>query len=365
MNFDVVTIGSITIDYYIPFNKLLKFNHKDFFSLELGDKILIEDYYEELGGGSSNTALAFKKLNLNTSLISKIGDDFEGKKILDYLKKYDLNFSGKILKGKSAFSIVLENKNDRTIIAFKGVVEDPLKNIVLPKSNFYYFTSPSKKGLKTYVEYFKKIKNKINKNKNSKKDNKKNNKKTKYSFDIVFNPSSYITNLGLNNSFLKQLLFYSDIVILNKDELLKLYGKNSTAKNSKSDNGKVKNENKNSNVSFKLVEKIVDIVHSLNTDIVVVTDGSNDIFVSCKSTNEKYLVKPWKIKVKETTGAGDAFGSTFAAILYKKQNLLEAVKYALINSENVIKSIGPKKGLLSLRELNKKSKMLKLNYKKL
>ncbi len=344
-NFDVVSIGSVTLDIFIPYDKVVSFNHHDYFSLELGDKILIKKFYEDLGGGSSNVALAFKLLNLNSSFVSKVGDDFNGKKILSLIKKYNLNFSGKIVKGNSAFSIILEGKNDRSIIVYKGVVEDPLKNIVLPKSNFYYFTSPSKDGFKTYIEYFKSLKRNYKNYKSSK----------KYDFKIVFNPSSYITNLGLNNKFLKELLYYSDIVILNKDELFSLYSKNKN---------KTKSNTKSLKKNFKVEEEIVNIIHSLNTDIVVVTDGKNDIFVSCKSTNEKYFVTPFKVKVKDSTGAGDAFGSTFAAILYKKQDLLEAVKFALLNSQNVIKYFGAKKGLLSLKELEEKSKKVKLKYRK-
>ncbi len=337
--FDAVSIGSVTLDIFIPYNKIVSFNHHDFFSLELGDKILVDDFFYDLGGGASNVALSFKLLNLNSSFVSKVGNDFFGKKIFSLIKDYNLNFSGKIVKGNSAFSIILEGKKDRSIIAFKGVVEDPLKNIILPKSNFYYFTSPSKKGFKTYIEYFKSLKK--NYVKNSSSSNKK------YDFKIVFNPSSYITNLGLNNTFLKQLLFYSDIVILNKEELFSLF----------------KKKNVKSNKTFSFEKNIVDIIHSLNTDIVVVTDGKNDIFVSCKSTGEKYFVSTFKTKVVDSTGAGDAFGSTFAAVLYKKQDLLEAVKFALLNSESVIQFKGAKKGLLSFNELEEKSKKFKLKYK--
>ncbi len=356
--FDVVSVGSVTLDIFIPFDKTLSFNHHDFFSLEVGDKILVEDYFVDLGGGSANVNLSFKKLGLYSSFVSKIGNDFFGEKIFSLIKEYSLNFSGSKVNGNSAFSIILNNDSDRTIVAFKGVVEDPLNNIVLPKSKFYYFTSPSKKGLKSYLNTFKLLKN-------SKNSNKSLNHNLKYDFKVVFNPSSYITNLGLNNSILKQLLFFSDVVILNKDELFSLFNIKDDKKDDKLDmNVKVKSKKFNFNNRKDLEKKFVDIIHSLNTDIVVVTDGSNDIFVSCKSTGEKYFVSPWKIKVKDTTGAGDAFGSTFVAVLYKTQDLLKAVKFALINSESVVKHLGAKKGLLSFEELEFKSKRLKLNYRK-
>lgn len=62
--------------------------------------------------------------------------------------------------------------------------------------------------------------------------------------------------------------------------------------------------------------KMLHDIHKLGPKIIIITDGKNG--ANCLDTTEKhfYGIKPLKIKIHETTGAGDAFASGFVAGKY-------------------------------------------------
>ena len=72
MMFDVVTFGSAVIDTFVD----TEFNNKTkSFSYPAGAKILVHNLKSDIGGGATNTGVAFSRLGLKTGSICKIGDD--------------------------------------------------------------------------------------------------------------------------------------------------------------------------------------------------------------------------------------------------------------------------------------------------
>jgi len=63
--FDVITIGSATVDVFADISKKFK-------EVKLGDKVLITDLKFETGGGGLNSAVALKKMGLKTAFLGKI-----------------------------------------------------------------------------------------------------------------------------------------------------------------------------------------------------------------------------------------------------------------------------------------------------
>src|SRR3989339_358065 len=121
MVFDIVTFGSAFVD--------TEFNKKTgSFSYPAGEKILVEDLKSDIGGGATNVAVAFARFGFNTGCICKVGEDNDGKEIIDLLKKEKVKFLGSISKERTGHSIILDSKGeDRTILTYKG----PGKNISL------------------------------------------------------------------------------------------------------------------------------------------------------------------------------------------------------------------------------------------
>jgi ribokinase len=90
--------------------------------------------------------------------------------------------------------------------------------------------------------------------------------------------------------------------------------------------------------------------------IVVVTNGCNGVYAA--TGNEVVFHPSMKIKVIDSVGAGDAFGSCFVAHMMLGYNVDEALRLGIVNSASVLKHVGAKKGLMSKDQLDKEAKKL-------
>jgi len=119
MKFDIVTFGSAVQDVFLSTALAERGN---FIAYPIGSKILIKELKFDIGGGGTNTAVAFSRLGFKTGFIGKIGNDQIGKEVLKMLKKEKITFLGKVVNGMSGFSVILDSKeNDRTILTYKGI----------------------------------------------------------------------------------------------------------------------------------------------------------------------------------------------------------------------------------------------------
>ena len=63
--------------------------------------------------------------------------------------------------------------------------------------------------------------------------------------------------------------------------------------------------------------------------------------------------KPYKVRVVDVTGAGDAFNSAFIAALYYGNDVGTALKWGSAQAASVISHLGAKNRLLSVKEILK------------
>ncbi len=309
--YDVITVGSATVDVFANTDsELIKIKNQDsekeLIAYPSGSKILIKEIRFTIGGGGTNTAVSLSRLGHRVAYLGKIGNDENGKKVVDMLKKEKVDFVGKICKQMTGYSIILDSiEHDRTILTYKGA-NDNLKFSDLNAKKFntkwFYFSSMVGESFKTLVilsDFAKK--NKIK---------------------IAFNPSSYIAKNGAE--YLKKILVNTNVLVLNNEE------------------------------SFLLIEK-KDIkerlmsLYDLGPRIVVITNGKHS--VSAYDGENFYSIKPNYIKVVESTGAGDAFASSFLSGIIKKRDIKFALKMALTNSESVITHPGAKNNLLTYKKI--------------
>ena len=318
--YDAISVGSATIDFfsYSEDSELIQIKSRksdtELIAYPLGSKISLSKTEHDLGGGGTNSAAVLSKLGFKTAFLGKIGDDFIGEEIVKLLKKYGINFIGETVKGeRSAMSIILDSDaEDRTILAFKGISRKPISDLKDNDALLYYMTSPSKEGIKDYEKFVKEVHSKR--------------------AHVAFNPSSYIAQLGIKK--LSKILKYTDILVLNFEEMQLLTNEYFEKKEK----------------HFELKEAIRR-VHSQGPYYIAVTNGSKLLTVS--DGNYLYEAKPRKVKVAETTGAGDTFGATFSSLMVKNTPIEEAIDYALINSASVISYQGPKNRLLSIDQLKR------------
>jgi len=295
MEFDIVNFGSAVVDFFVDTGMAEKGR---FIAYPVGSKILVKDLKFDIGGGGTNTSVAFSRLGLKTGCICKVGDDDAGDKILNLLKKEKIIFLGKQEKNsESGYSIILDSKeNNRTILTYKGVNDNlTIKDIKKIKTKWLYLSSMLGSSFETQKKLVSVLKKKGTK--------------------IAFNPSSYL----IKRKNLSSLLRLTDVLILNKEEAKMLI--------------------KNKDLLFGLSK--------LGPKVVVITDKNK--MISCFDGDKKYYLKPNKIKVVERTGAGDAFASGFVAGQTAEKSIKESLKLGLRESESVVRYFGAKNKLLRFK----------------
>lgn len=318
--YDVITLGSATIDVFAntdaTYIKTRNSGSKELLSYPAGSKILINDLRFEIGGGGTNTALAFSRLGLKTAWLGKLGDDEPGKQIKDFLKKNKIDFLGNSGDGKTGYSVILDSKgHDRTILTHKGENNflDLKTDIDVEKLNtrWFYFSSMMGRSFQTQKKLARFAKKK--------------------NIKLAFNPSSYQARQGYKS--LGSILKNTELLVLNLEEANLLLQKN-----------------------LKNTDNILKRLSALGPKMVIVTNGPEGAYCLDSQDNTKYTIYPHDSKILETTGAGDAFASSFLSGYMIKKNIKDALRYGLANSESVIRNYGAKNILLTKEEIEKKIK---------
>jgi ribokinase len=309
--YDIITMGSATIDSFAHTDPkqvevLRVHNHTDI-AYPLGAKILVKDLHFFVGGGGTNSAVAFSRLGLKTAYLGKIGRDDNGKAILECLSKERVTFIGSYGE-TSGYSVILDSvKDDRTIFTYKGCNDEltlreiDIKNI---DAKWLYLSSMMKDSLRTQEKIARHARKK--------------------GIKIAYNPSLYIVKA--ERGHLGDILKNTEIIIFNKQEAQAL----------------VRDDTDN---IFNLLCE----VSKFGPKIIVITDGHRG--VHCYSTYDEhvYSAKPEKVRVIETTGAGDAFASGFVAGMMYDKDIQFSLKLGMLNAESVIRHLGAKNILLDTR----------------
>tara|TARA_Y100000310_G_scaffold345853_1_gene471430 strand:+ start:12660 stop:13640 length:981 start_codon:yes stop_codon:yes gene_type:complete len=314
--YDVITVGSATVDA-LARTEFCEMIHdkknKECIAYPVGAKILMKELILTTGGGGTNTAVALSRLGNNVAFLGKIGSKYNSTRVIHQLKEEKVNTSLIIRSktGRTGYSIVLDSKkHDRTILAFRGSNNDISSkeiNFKKLKTKWFYFSSMMGESYKT----LEKIASYAEKN----------------NIKIAFNTSSYLVKKG--KKYLNSILKKTDILVLNKEEAKILVGKNK-------------------------VEKLLKKINKLGPDIVAITDGKKGVYVL--HNDQIYIGKPTNAKIVETTGAGDAFASSFLCGMMRKNNIEFAMKLGMTNAESVIQHHGAKEKLL---KYNQALKMMK------
>ncbi len=311
--YDVISVGSALIDSFL--NSGTKEKNKSL-CFPLGGKILIDDIDFSVGGGGANTSSCFSHLGLKAGYLGKIGKGYKGEIILNAFKKNKVDFLGVVGEEPSGYSVILESdRKHRAILTFKGVSND-LKfseiNFSKLKTRLFYFTSMEKESFKSQKKIAEFAK--------------------KRGIKIAYNPGIYQIKKGIG--YIKSILKNTYVLNLNKDEARMLVKKGDLHKN----------------------------LSKFGPKIIVISDGENEGGVY----DGKYLYRYWpqKTKVKEATGAGDTFGSSFVAGLMRLRNIESAIKVAMINATSVIQKRGAQKGLLNWNQVGKIAKKKKFRIEK-
>lgn len=330
---DVITIGSATMDVFVECDdaNIVSVRKKDrnteFMSYPYGSKLEISDFDSQIGGGGVNTAFNFANLGFNTAAIFKVGDDLYSRGIFKSFENTNVDLSY-VIQDKTAstgFSIILTSfEGDRTVLAHRGanalIRKNEINFDVIRNAKLLYIAplnGESNRVLDDIVKFAK--------------------ENDTY---VCFNAGSTGIKKGYN--YLKKILEYAQIVVMNKEEASLATGI------------QLRPDTKDIKYSEKLVHPdLKEMFKKLKVSdyqVIVITDGKNGAYAFNGKTY--YYCPPFDGPVTSTLGAGDAFASTFCAALAKfNGDICKSLIAASINSAAVVSEFGATKGLLTFDEI--------------
>jgi ribokinase len=253
------------------------------------------------GGSAANTIVGLTRLGVKTGFIGTVGNDIAGSLLLDDFKREGVDLQG-IIKADGdtgAALIFIDSCGERAIYILPSVNDTFITtnhNYAKTAKILHLSSFMGIDQLKMQISYVKQL----------------GEKRTK----ISFSPGNIYVKLGLNE--LKPLIERSFVLFLNKEEANTLTGSSE-------------------------VEDVASLL-DLGAKIVAVTLGDLGSYVV---THSKSLdLPPFKSKMTDTVGAGDAFAAGFLYGQLTGKDLRESGLYGNFVASKSIGELGSRKGLL-------------------
>jgi ribokinase len=312
---DVISIGDIVTDAFIKLFEDQAVTYENaqgkWLSMPFGTKIPY-DHVEviEAVGNAANAAVAFARLGLESAFVTNVGADSHGRDMIKALdkNKVDSRFVRINPGKKSNYHYVLWYKDERTILIRHEEYDyhwPHLRPAETPK--WAYFSSISEHA----IPYHDQVADWLD---------------DEPAVKLAFQPGTFQMEAGTER--LKRIYQRSQVLILNREEAALVGG-------GKHDD----------------THDLFNHLHALGPKIVVITDGPKGAFASDGENRFQMPLYPDPAPPVDRTGAGDSFASTLVAALIKGKSLEEALRWAPINSMNVVQKVGAQAGLLKEKEL--------------
>lgn len=303
----IVSVGSALQDIYL-------IDHDDlapvsigssaiFGNVLVGSKVDIDKLSYEVGGGGVNSAITFARHGHEAIFMGNIARDSAGATILKTLDKegIDNSYVNYIDKKATGTSVVLLDSRggERTILTYRGASEkfdnlDPDDlDYILPD---WLYVTTLRGDMETLLKFFAKAK--------------------ALGAKIMFNPG--VKELEQKKA-LAELLEYVDVLLVNKSEAAQI-------------------------VPGVL---LTELLYHLKTyvPVAIITDGPMGGIAG--NYEETYRFGIYEdVRIKDATGAGDAFGSGFLAAMLAGKSFRQALVFGSANSTAVVSQIGASKGIL-------------------
>lgn len=314
----IVSLGSALQDIYLidrdDFTAADIGDHSIFNKIFIGTKVDIDKIVYQVGGGGTNSAVTFARHGHRAIFLGNIGRDTAGEAVLTNLDEegIDNSFVSIIPRKQTGCSVILldAKTGSRTVLTHRGASasfsnldENDLDRI---QPDWLYVTT-MRGDLATLERFFKRA--------------------HKLNCKIMFNPG----NLELEQKTdLTKLLKYVEILLINREEaslLLRPKSKTSSPVTPRS-----------------LTEQMAHLIQLV--PIAIITDGPMGS-IACDH-HETYRIGLYEsTRPKDSTGAGDAFGSGFLAAYANGKDFRSSLVFASANSTSVVAHFGAKPGILT------------------
>jgi ribokinase len=296
MKFDVIGFGALNVDKLFQVNKIAR----------EGQESYILNVSETPGGSAANTVVGLARLGAKTGFIGKVARDHEGQLLLDDFRREGVNTDGVTVaeEGHSGTVSAFVDRNGERALYVHPSVNDTVtfRQINLEYSrqtNFLHLTSLDEKPFQAQKKLIEALP----------------------SVKVSFDPGEIYARKGLAE--LMPIIKRSFVVMPSENELKML-----TKREFKEGAQTLLREGAHI-VAVKLGEKGC-----------YVTDGV-----------KHHVIKPYRTKVVDATGAGDAFCAGFLYGLVKKKDLHECGRLGNFVASKCIGRIGARTGLPRASEL--------------
>ncbi|MHA1785317.1 MAG: carbohydrate kinase family protein [Candidatus Helarchaeota archaeon] len=315
----VLVAGGFVIDFLLLSDNLplIKQDKKQFLGLEYPSKTPADHLVFNEGGSGANVAINLQLLNVNTSLIAVLGDDFLGHQIFDKVSKIGLNvkyisFSNKAQTGVSII-FTREKLMDRSMITYKGANDllEPKQineEFVSQHDLFVWCSLTSISAIKAYSKIIKIM-----------------HKKSPLG-EVMAAPSSSMIKRLPNE--VRDLVIESDMYATNLEEARIIL--------------------QDENLSWI---ECVKILREHGLKFISITNGENGSMIYHDGKIKRITSLP--VQVKDTSGVGDAFTAGLIYGLVKGKELDEIGKIGTIMAWSVLQEYGTRKGIPTEEKLLK------------
>lgn len=297
MRFDVVCFGGLNVDKLYKVNRIAKAE----------EEARILDYIESPGGSAANTAVGLARLGVRTGYVGKVCEGHDGDFLLQALRSQGVDAEGVVVSEIGRCGTVIgfvDEKGDRALYLDPGVSNTlefcEIKLDYVAVADILHLTSFAGnrplEAQKKLVEALPNVK-------------------------VTLDPGMLYAQKGLTE--LKPLVKRCLVAFPNEHELRLLTG-----------------EDHREGAEVLLAEGAQIVAVKLGKKGCYLTDGE-----------ESHLVKPFRVKVVDTTGAGDAFCAGFIYGLLKNKTLRECGILGNFVASRVIMKMGARNGLPQREDL--------------
>ncbi len=295
---DAVGIGALNVDKLFRVDRIAGREEESF----------VTEYQESCGGSAANTIVGLARLGLNTGFVGKVADDREGRLLLDDFERENVDTSGAIVTEAGRSGVVMgfvDEKGERALYVAPGINDTlSLREVGIDyvgKTRLLHLTSfVGEKSFETQKKLVGLLPESVK---------------------VSFDPGMLYVKRGLPS--LRPIIKRAFIMLPNEIELRLLTGK-----------------------SYRAGAKAL-IAEGVN--IVAVKLGKKGCYIT--NGEESRTVEPYRVKVVDTTGAGDAWNAGFLYGLLKNKSLEECGRLGNLVASKCITKMGARAGLPRLVDI--------------
>jgi ribokinase len=311
-DFDLISIGDTTTDVFLNLRQASM--HMDranaFFCVTYADKVPVEGVVELLGvGNAANNAVGGARLGLRTALWTMLGDDVVGHRTARRVfprEGVNTRYIEFDRRHGTNFSVVLDFQAERTILVYHE--HRTYRFPRLSPAWLLYLTSMGR-GWEAIVPQLLRYLRRTGAR-------------------LAFNPGTH--QLSANPRVLRRVLAATHVLMVNKEEALRLLGTSASPR------------------------ALLQGLQKFGPRTVVVTDGARGSYAA--ADREMWSMPAISTRVVEMTGAGDSFAIGFYAARFYGRPLPDALLWGALNAAAKIQQIGGQAGLLTRDQMETRAK---------